>query len=74
MAKSGAQLNPAGLLAFGSSPYPRLPVAFDSGSSGGLTDYSGASAADFHRFPFLRSLDERHRVELALLCDRWYQW
>ncbi len=37
----------------------------DSGSSEGLPDYSGASAADSHRFPYLCSIVEHHQFWLA---------
>ena len=46
-------------------PAPSGPVG--QWLSGWLTDYSGASAAASHRFPYLRSSFERHRAELAKL-------
>ena len=67
MAKSGCSAQSGRSPGFRIIALPAPSRRFDSGSSGGLTDYSGASAADSHRFPFLRSLDERHQVELALL-------
>lgn len=53
-ARSSHSASRAGLLAFGSSAFPRLPTPYrqGSGSCGRLTVHSGATAADSNRFPF----------------------
>ncbi len=68
MAKSGCSAQSGRSPGFRIIALPAPSRPNDSGLSGGLTDYSGASAAASHRFPFSRSLDEHHRAELALLC------
>ncbi len=68
MAKSGYSSQSGRSPDFRIIALPAPSRHFDSGSSRGLTDYSGASAADSHRFPFSCSLDEHHQAELNLLC------
>ena len=62
------ELSRAGLLAPGSSYWPRLPILPDSGIRAVVvTGYSGGSATVFHRFPYQGVIAARAAKLLRLL-------